>query len=150
GQPPHVINMHMGDNQRLDAGQRKLDSHVGRVSALLRNLSPLKKTAIDQHTAVGSQVQLMTTASYPIDGTVMFYLWISHGLSLPALLADCAMNRGCQGVTSWQYDSLVAKGPANSSRVVDVRRPVRGPRGRSAADVRRSEEEPSPQSNFHV
>ena len=80
GNTSHVIDMHMGGNQGLDASKGKINRQLLSVgSAIRRGLGTLKQTTINQQAVLGVHLQLVTRACHANNGAVMQDLWVVHG-----------------------------------------------------------------------
>lgn len=80
GNPPHMVDMHMRDDERLDGGVGELDSRLPCPGApARRGFAALKQAAIDQQTALGIHMHLMAGTGDTVMGAVVFDGWVAHG-----------------------------------------------------------------------
>lgn len=80
GNPPDVVDMHVGDDQRLDGLQREFDGQLPCARpAIGGGFAALEKAAVDQQAAGRVHMQLMAGAGHTFAGAVMLDGWIAHG-----------------------------------------------------------------------
>ncbi|EXF43998.1 hypothetical protein BAY1663_03563 [Pseudomonas sp. BAY1663] len=77
-----MVDMHVGDGQRLDGSQREFDGRMASPGATIRrSLVALEQPAIDQQATGRIHVQLVAGARNAILGAMVFDMREVHGQS---------------------------------------------------------------------
>ena len=80
GNAPHMVGVHMGDDQRANALEREFDKLVVGPRTEWRRIGALEQAAVDKDAAVLGDMQLVAGAGYAIVGAMMGDAGVLHRL----------------------------------------------------------------------
>lgn len=80
GNASHMVGMHMGNDQRVNAIQGEFNTLMVGPRTKRRGIGALKKPAVDQQAAVLRHMQLVAGTGYPILGAMMGDVRVLHRL----------------------------------------------------------------------